>query len=414
MWSTVGSTISLITSGPWEPRLKILVLAERTWPEGGGAEQASHLVVRVLSKAGHSVSVLTGTKTPEMIKGVRFVRFEGLDARSKMQLWENVVALRRTFQRYIESSDIVYIPRLAYPIIPTAQSLGKKVVVHLHDYQPLTFEADFFGRESLPSLPTELRWTAMSEILEKRGPAKAVVASLLAPLNRMVRRWLSGADKIICVSEHHANTISRIFPGLAPRVKMIYNMPPEIPYSPDRSYSSKIVYLGGSSWHKGFYTLLSSAALVSPGTDVRIVMAGGYEPKGVAEVSSMNAKNDGRLELVGRISKPEVLSLLTTARGVVCPSINAETFSYSVMEGMLAGLVPVGANVGGIPELVRDTFAESMLFPPSSSGELAHRIEELSRMPQSELSRVGRQIREEALGRFNPQLIEPRILEVFS
>jgi hypothetical protein len=51
------------------------------------------------------------------------------------------------FRKLVKWADIVYIPRYAYPLIPVAKALGKRVVVHLHDYQPILYTAVIFHND---------------------------------------------------------------------------------------------------------------------------------------------------------------------------------------------------------------------------------------------------------------------------
>ena len=64
--------------------VKIPVVVERYCSDGGGPELATHLVLKSLREA--------------------------------------------------------WLPRLCYPVISQAKDLGKGVIVHLHDYQPISYE----------------------------------------------------------------------------------------------------------------------------------------------------------------------------------------------------------------------------------------------------------------------------------
>jgi len=120
----------------------ILVVAERYWPDGGGGELATHLVVSVLKK-GFDVTVVTGTGSPSRVPGVGYVYEPLLARREKPALWLSVLRLASTrrFRELLSESDVVYVPRFALPIIPYAKRLGKEVVVHLHDYIPVSYTA---------------------------------------------------------------------------------------------------------------------------------------------------------------------------------------------------------------------------------------------------------------------------------
>jgi hypothetical protein len=115
----------------------ILVVTERYWPDGGGGELATHLIINILRKKFNMV-VVTGTRSTSKASGVEYIYEPLLSKREKPMLWMNTLRLinNQRFQKLLDESDIVYIPRFAFPIVPFAKKLGKKVVVHLHGYIP--------------------------------------------------------------------------------------------------------------------------------------------------------------------------------------------------------------------------------------------------------------------------------------
>ena len=122
--------------------LSVLVVTERYWPDGSGGELATHLILDILRKR-FDVTVVTGTKNPSRLSGVKYIYEPLLSKREKPILWLNTLRLIRSqrFQKLLRESDAVYIPRFAFPIIPYAKKLGKKVVVHLHGYIPISYTA---------------------------------------------------------------------------------------------------------------------------------------------------------------------------------------------------------------------------------------------------------------------------------
>ncbi|WP_054843612.1 hypothetical protein [Vulcanisaeta souniana] len=65
---------------------KITVITRYFWPEGGGAEQATYLVVRdVLSQVG-DVTVISGTRKPAVVNGVNYVHWNSLSRSSKSRV----------------------------------------------------------------------------------------------------------------------------------------------------------------------------------------------------------------------------------------------------------------------------------------------------------------------------------------
>ena len=43
------------------------------------------------------------------------------------------------FRKLVKWADVAYVPHYAYPVIPRVKELGRKVIVHLHDYQPISY-----------------------------------------------------------------------------------------------------------------------------------------------------------------------------------------------------------------------------------------------------------------------------------
>ena len=68
------------------PRPKVLVFTKFFWPEGGGGELATYLIVKdIISKFFH-VTVISGTRKPEasILEKCRFIYWPVLRARFKL------------------------------------------------------------------------------------------------------------------------------------------------------------------------------------------------------------------------------------------------------------------------------------------------------------------------------------------
>ncbi|MEM2703848.1 MAG: hypothetical protein QXR45_11885 [Candidatus Bathyarchaeia archaeon] len=97
------------------------------------------------------------------------------------------------------------------------KGLGKKVVVHLHDYQPVSYNSIVFSEQTRSGVDA-----VSFEILEHGSVARALFAGFSSPMNRLCRVWLRDADVIICVSRRQAEIISRLAPELTGRLFIIY------------------------------------------------------------------------------------------------------------------------------------------------------------------------------------------------
>ena len=66
-------------------RPKLLIVSERLWPDGGGAELATHLIIETLRDC-FEIIVVTGTLKPILHHGVRYIYTDFLRVRDKQRL----------------------------------------------------------------------------------------------------------------------------------------------------------------------------------------------------------------------------------------------------------------------------------------------------------------------------------------
>ena len=127
-----------------------------------------------------------------------------------------------------------------------------------------------------------------------------------------------------------------------------------------------VLYFGRFSTEKGINTLLKAVALCP---NIQFVFAG----SGPLEKSLEQFDN---IKNVGFLSGKDLDILIREARFSLCPSEVNENCPFSVMESEVRGTPVIGANVGGIPELIEDGI-NGRLFPRKDSKKLAEIISEL-------------------------------------
>jgi hypothetical protein len=64
---------------------RILVFTKLFWPEGGGGELATYLIIRDILSKHFDVTIISGTRNPEpdILKHTRYVHWSTLEARYK-------------------------------------------------------------------------------------------------------------------------------------------------------------------------------------------------------------------------------------------------------------------------------------------------------------------------------------------
>jgi glycosyltransferase involved in cell wall biosynthesis len=392
----------------------VLVVSESFWPEGGGGTLATYLITKLLAnEADLNLTVLTGTRNPARVHNIRFIVDPVLKPSNKLRSLRMLplAQIEGHYKKLFRSFDIIYIP-YGYPLIPLAKKLSKKVVVHLHDYQSISYNS-IFSSEQLGGFLNEIKSEVRFEILEHGDIKRSFVGSLLVPVAKAYRSWISMADVAICVSKKQAAIISRLAPNLASRLEVIYNPLPDVPPIEKNLKEQTFAYIGGDSYVKGFYSVLrASQELLMKGFAPKFIVTQHFRNASKLLMGRLNDKYKGVFSLVGRIEHEDVLRLYSKCWGLLFPSLWEEPLPYAVLEAMLCGTIPLGSRVGGVPEIVDGTYAEKMLFAYGDADEMVDRIENVLSLSAEQLINIGSNLRGTILNRFSKALCRKQLLRV--
>lgn len=129
-----------------------------------------------------------------------------------------------------------------------------------------------------------------------------------------------------------------------------------------------VLYFGRFSEEKGIETLLKTCKELP---DIRFVFAG----TGPMEEDVKSVQN---VECMGFRTGRELRTLIQKARFSIYPSEWYENCPLTIMESQMYGTPVLGANIGGIPELIRDG-ENGELFESGNEDELKEKILKLWR-----------------------------------
>lgn len=394
--------------------IKLLIVSQYFWPEGGGGTLAVYLITKLLASVpDFKVTVLTGTENPAKIKNVNFIIEPSLRSSNKISFYLKSHVFTSRLKKVIQCHDIVYI-QYGYPLIILARKLRKKVIVHLHDFQIISYNATIPCLYSYSNLLHKLSYEIRYELSEHRSIIRAFTGSILLTFfDYLHRAWISMADKIICVSRRQAEIISRRVPNVSKNIEVVYNPPPECPEIVKELSRPALLYVGGSSYVKGFQVLLeASVQLLRRGSSLVFYLAGNYDEKSKRILSALNKVFNGRYLILGKVAHKHIIKVHRYVYALLFTSIIEEPLPYAVLESMVMGTIPVASRVGGVPEIVEGTPAERYLFKPGDSEELAEKIENVTNMPKEEIIEIGVKLREATNKKFDRELIRQQIVRV--
>ena len=394
---------------------RILVLTKLFWPEGGGAELATYLVVKDILSKHFDVTIVSGTRSPEpdILKHARYIHWGVLEARYKPIEWIKTFMGIDRVRNLVEEADIVYIP--SHTLIPLTIAVKTinpraKVVLHLHNYQLLTYTSVVLANRK-PDMATDI----IVELGEHKSLLRALLAGFGHNINYVNRLAAMLADKIICVSHRQCEIILRRIPEIKNKAEVIYNPPPPIPTINKRvSDEPTLIYAGGASYVKGFQTLIKALTKILRKYEAKAyVILGKASSKVKAFVMKLAREVNGRLIPLDRLPHNEYLKLHEHAWALLFPSILEEPLPYAIVESMLIGTIPIASRVGGIPEIIKGSPAEEYLFTFGDINEFIDRIEMLLSQPRNHIVDIGMKLKEHAIKLVNKEKIRSKLIDLF-
>jgi len=154
-----------------------------------------------------------------------------------------------------------------------------------------------------------------------------------------------------------------------PKEKNINN----VPFNDD----SYIIYFGGLNKWKGVWTLLKAAKYIK---DIKIIFLGeGLERRIMEEYAHNN--DIINVSFLGHLSGNELSSFIAGAEFSIVPSECYENCPFSILESYSFGVPVIGANIGGIPELIENG-KTGFLFKSGDALELSEKIKTLYQSPE--------------------------------
>lgn len=196
--------------------------------------------------------------------------------------------------------------------------------------------------------------------------AKSLIGTLEASVWNSTKVY-KHIDTIICCSEFMKTKLdtNSLFATKTVAIHNFIDKPKPKPMS-DTTKNDYVLYFGRYSKEKGVNTLIDVCKSLP---DIKFVFAG----TGPLEGELQGIKN---IENVGFKTGDELETLIAQARFTIYPSQWYENCPFSVMESQMFGTPVLGANIGGIPELIRDG-ETGELFESGNKKELRQKIEKL-------------------------------------
>lgn len=368
-----------MTAGP----LRILVVHNR-YREPGGEDAVVAAETALLRRHGHTVvEYLDDNRRVDSLSPITV---------AMQSVWSRATRLRLQALLRNQPVDVAHVHNTLFLVSPSAyyacRHAGVPVIQTVHNYR-LACPAATFYRAGRPCEDCLGRapWPGVLHACYRDSRALTALVAATVTAHRRLGTWRSAVGLYVASTDFQREKL--VAAGLpADRVVVKPHF-----VDPDPGESGTVgeyaLYVGRLAPEKGIDTLLDAWARIP---DVPLKIAGDG-PLAGRIAARLAEREQGNVELMGRVSRDGVLELLRQARLLVFPSECYETFGMAIVEAFACGLPVVASRLGAMAELVADG-RTGRLFLPGDPDDLARAVRGLWSDP-AETARLGRAARTE-------------------
>ena len=312
-----------------------------------------------------------------------------------------------------ENPDIAHVHKFSNTLTPSIlYALKEKdlpVVQTLHDYRtvcPNYSMYDFNRFELCEDCKGHKYYNAVKRKCQKSSYLISLNIAIESYLYHFLRTYERTIDLFISPSSFLRKKMIE-FGINGNKIIHIPNFVNSNEYTPNYSNSNYILYFGRLEKHKGIKTLISAMKYVKT-SKLYVVGEGSYRNRLERYSKNNNIRNVVFLEFVTR---KKLLELIKYSLFTILPSEWYENCPISVLESFALGKPVIGANIGGIPELIEEG-RTGILFKSGNVDDLAEKINYLL-SNKNLVIEMGRNARKMVEEKYNERFHYERLMEAY-
>jgi len=401
--------------------MKVLIINKFLYPKGGDAICAL-AEGRLLGSKGHAVSYwgMSHPSNPEYPHQDLFVaQVDYENPKSIGRFFKTALNILYSFEAkekiekvvQLEKPDLVHLHNFAHQISPSILHVFKKykipVVMTMHDYKLVCASYALLSENKICELcKGQKYYYCFLEGCVKHSRAKSLVNTVEMYLHHKVMHLYDLIDLFISPSRFLKAKVEEM--GLGREVVYVPNFIELDDYKPEfRWHENAIVYFGRLSKEKGLSTLIEAVEGL-PNITLKII---GEGPEGESLKSKVKSQKIENVKFLGYKTGDGLKDEIRKSMFVVLPSECYENNPRSVIESFALGKPVIGANIGGIPELVQDGVT-GFVFEPGNPRDLRARISALLD-DADQISQMGTSARKLVEREFTQEIHYEKLMEVY-
>lgn len=347
----------------------------------GGSEKYYFDLANLLKENGHEVAFFSMKDKKNIKTDCKEYFVEPIDLNTGSKLKAFDVIYSKDNERKIEEAlddfnpDIVHLNnfqrQLSASIINPIKKRNIPIVFTAHDVQAICPAITMMDNDK--NICEKCMGGKYSNCVKKKcnkgSTLKSIIGALEGKYYRSHKIYTEKIDKIISPSEFYK--LKFIEDGVpSEKIIAMHNFVDIKQYDVELQDDGYALYIGRLSKEKGILNLINAFTKLDSG---KLYIAGdGPEKENIEKIIKENDLEQ-RVELLGFLSKEEVINWTRKCRFTVIPSIWYENCPYSVMETLAVGKPVIGADIAGIPELVKDNHS-GLIYKYDDINELADKM----------------------------------------
>jgi len=317
-----------------------------------------------------------------------------------------------SIQRLLRKTDVdiahfhVYHGKLTASILGSLKKAGIPLIQTLHDYKLTCPIATHLSGDNICEACEGKKFL---RAIPKRCNRRSLARTVLSVSESYVSRFLGSVDKFdhfISVSNFLRKKMIQ-FDIPEDKISTVHNFVDVSNFTPNYSEGDYVLYFGRVDQSKGIFTLLEAAA---PLTQFPLYIAG--EGEALTEVKRfIEQKGCNHIHLLGFKQGDELQELILNSTCTVLPSEWYENCPMSVLESFAYGKPVIGADIGGIPELINHG-VDGFLVPSGDVEQLRDRLQWMCDN-KTQAIEMGKTAREKMENEFNADIHYEKIMNVY-
>lgn len=385
----------------------------------GGSEKYYFELANLLKEKGHQVAFFSMQDEKNVKTGEKeyFVEKIDLNTGSKLKALD-IIYSKKNKEKMLEAlkefkPDIVHVNnfqrQLSESIIQAANENKIPVVYTAHDVQAICPAITMLdsNKEICELCKKGKYFNCAKKKCIKDSSLKSILGAIEGKYYRIKGVYNTKIKYIITPSEFYKQKL--IEDGIKEnKIQAIHNFIDIDQYNFQVEDEGYALYLGRLSKEKGILNLIEAFCNLK---NEKLYIAGDGPEREKIEKIIEDKHLENNIKLLGYLNQDKVKEYLRKARFIVVPSIWYENCPYSILETQAIGKPVVGANIAGIPELVKNK-VNGLTYKYDSVKELEEKMKILFK-DKLLAEKYGKKAKEIAIKEYDKEIYYNKIIEIY-